>query len=833
MSYGYYKTSSRGRGFSSRGSYRGRGGDSSFYSRGTYRGRSSWQTDRSSAGFDSRSRYTSGATSRGQIDDSGYRRYGREEEVDYSGHDRSYHRSPESSRKRMRSDLGYTQASSARRTHEGGYEGGADYSNRYSYSDDKEGYGYREERRPTGGFRDRSRDEYSHRKQEPLEVSMPPPSSGSSRYVSSVRGSYRGRIRTRGFRGISKLSLARRTSSFLARKRSLVDPNAVRKRIVSARTQADTLRRLRILKLRRLREAALLRRAVISSKKEGKAKEDSSKATEDISDEEEEDDEEDENEKEKSEEKEEKVNVSKKKKKVKKEEGDKDNEEEKEGDEKEDVDEDEDEEVEDDEDNDEKTKAEAASNGDAHPKDDAADDDTRARSALFRGRPFIKLNCPHCYTRCITFQEYNAHLYSFKHINAVRKLWRLHKTVLTQLRVRQRQRQRIIDKKKEEGDGLPLKTKYCIVCKLNYGDLKTEHVASEYHKKILDFMKPYCRICKFKLSSPMMYEKHLCSLDHIKRKALLGSEKDLLKDSGSGAEEDEEKDLDLENFMTLDSVGTFDDTGEENKKGDDDKLKKEKDEKKTKTENLGGEHIKKVSVQYCELCRMYLSRSDQSEKSLTMHCRSRTHLTFYMRHRRRMERKEAEERQMKLLAKKKAKNETPTKKTPQEQEENEDKMDVDKDTISKPGDSAEDNSSSPSKENKKSLNKSADVSSDTVGDSHEVDPDLETDEKMWADVDKDLGDILREVEPGNKSSDEDDDGTEGGRYDRFKYSEKGSIIEDGKATKEGEDQPAEMDVEEDQTVKAPADPKSGTPSPVKKAALTPAATSPTATAASK
>lgn len=59
----------------------------------------------------------------------------------------------------------------------------------------------------------------------------------------------------------------------------------------------------------------------------------------------------------------------------------------------------------------------------------------------------------------------------------------------------------------------------------------------------------------------------------------------------------------------------------------------------------------------------------------------------------------------------------------------------------------------------------------------DMDQDLESgmDDKLWADVDKDLGELLREVEPGNKSSDEDDDSrAEGGRYDRFRYSEKGN-----------------------------------------------------------
>lgn len=49
-----------------------------------------------------------------------------------------------------------------------------------------------------------------------------------------------------------------------------------------------------------------------------------------------------------------------------------------------------------------------------------------------------------------------------------------------------------------------------------------------------------------------------------------------------------------------------------------------------------------------------------------------------------------------------------------------------------------------------------------------LDDDEARDDKLWADVDKDLGDILAEAESGNKSSDEDDDShINGERYDRY------------------------------------------------------------------
>lgn len=55
-------------------------------------------------------------------------------------------------------------------------------------------------------------------------------------------------------------------------------------------------------------------------------------------------------------------------------------------------------------------------------------------------------------------------------------------------------------------------------------------------------------------------------------------------------------------------------------------------------------------------------------------------------------------------------------------------------------------------------------------------------DKLWDDVDKDLGDILREAEPGTKSSDDEDS-----RYDRFRNSEKTSQLNADKERAEGKD----------------------------------------------
>lgn len=70
------------------------------------------------------------------------------------------------------------------------------------------------------------------------------------------------------------------------------------------------------------------------------------------------------------------------------------------------------------------------------------------------------------------------------------------------------------------------------------------------------------------------------------------------------------------------------------------------------------------------------------------------------------------------------------------------------------------NTSTPKKDKEKESNGILDTSkSDSISNALEngsLDEEDAVDDKLWADVDKDLGDILREVEP-NKSSDDEDD----------------------------------------------------------------------------
>lgn len=99
--------------------------------------------------------------------------------------------------------------------------------------------------------------------------------------------------------------------------------------------------------------------------------------------------------------------------------------------------------------------------------------------------------------------------------------------------------------------------------------------------------------------------------------------------------------------MTVDSIGDVDciDIGV-----DDDDTSNEKNNKDANDENtvgngttiiksrssaqdvnVGNEHVKKVEVYYCELCRYYLPMKEEYEIALRKHCATRSHLRSYLR----------------------------------------------------------------------------------------------------------------------------------------------------------------------------------------------------------
>lgn len=138
--------------------------------------------------------------------------------------------------------------------------------------------------------------------------------------------------------------------------------------------------------------------------------------------------------------------------------------------------------------------------------------------------------------------------------------------------------------------------------------------------------------------------------------------------------------------------------------------------------NVGSEYLKKVETLYCELCRIYLNHRDDPEKVLKDHCGVRSHLRAFLR--------QKEDRTVRKDAvQKKESDEKKEKEVAEKSEEKEEEQVTD------------DTSSMTTTQNE----------SETKVD------DLEGDDKLWADVDKDLGDLLNEVQPEGEENDDEDD----------------------------------------------------------------------------
>ncbi|XP_044766680.1 fibronectin-binding protein PlpA isoform X2 [Coccinella septempunctata] len=342
-------------------------------------------------------------------------------------------------------------------------------------------------------------------------------------------------------------------------------------------------------------------------------------------------------------------------------------------------------------------------------------------------RSLIKLVCPHCLLRYITFRKYEIHLASKNHMYMMRRVVMKQKSILMQMRQAQRIAQNELEK--SSGEDLTTRTNFCPVCQLNYKQKKSVHQASEAHKNMKKFVMPFCKICSITFKNRMGYESHCCSIEHLKRKQRMENE----------ASEDSNEEADLENFTTIDSVGDVDE--EEN----------EKKEETKEILNVGIENIQKVEAYYCELCKTYLPKVEESEwpKVLAKHCKLLGHMKRYVQYK---EDKELEDKAKKLQKKEMAEKEEKAKKAKDDDQ---------------------------SKDVNKSVKSNADES-DVQNKS--IDEDENKDDKMWADVDKDLGDILADAE--------DDDEEESSlktkeRYDRFKLSEKNGE-ENSKDEKEGE-----------------------------------------------
>lgn len=199
----------------------------------------------------------------------------------------------------------------------------------------------------------------------------------------------------------------------------------------------------------------------------------------------------------------------------------------------------------------------------------------------------------------------------------------------------------------------------------------------------------------------------------------------------SGSEDSvDEREIDLNKFLTVDSVGEIDDDIMD---ADVDAIlleaetaQKSTDEETRKRGLIGLDHIKEVEAFYCELCNHYSQKQgeDNLEDYTKKHCLLPSHVKHYLRH------KEETEKKFKSEA---------------GDDDEDDQHDDDADHSQLPKDTDE-----------------AEAEEDIETDAKDDDEDYEggdpmPGEKLWEEVDKDLGDLLADSESlGHEEEDEDE-----------------------------------------------------------------------------
>lgn len=192
--------------------------------------------------------------------------------------------------------------------------------------------------------------------------------------------------------------------------------------------------------------------------------------------------------------------------------------------------------------------------------------------------------------------------------------------------------------------------------------------------------------------------------------------------------------------------------------------------------NIGVEVIREIKVMYCDVCRTTLTQRTDPEITLRNHCRWRTHIKLYNQHLDAVARREARKRKQQQLdkvaadRKRKAESSRAAKVTAKA---------ASLTNISKDNDSNDVSANSTVNESNADITVEVTTAQDdaagaaaatTAGgaaneddvtvlkDDDDEDDDI-VDDKIWADVDKDLGDLLQAVSSENANDDEDEDST--------------------------------------------------------------------------
>lgn len=145
--------------------------------------------------------------------------------------------------------------------------------------------------------------------------------------------------------------------------------------------------------------------------------------------------------------------------------------------------------------------------------EDKVDEKESLEDILKKKKSFVKLVCPHCNIKVLTFLRYEKHLISRTHLFAMKKVAIKQKSILAQMRAAQRNTQNELEKNCEDLTDI---TNFCPLCKLNYKQKKAVHQLSEAHKNMKKFLMPTCKTCGITFKSPMSYESHLSSIRHLK-----------------------------------------------------------------------------------------------------------------------------------------------------------------------------------------------------------------------------------------------------------------------------------------------------------------------------
>ncbi|RXG61617.1 hypothetical protein Avbf_15275 [Armadillidium vulgare] len=185
------------------------------------------------------------------------------------------------------------------------------------------------------------------------------------------------------------------------------------------------------------------------------------------------------------------------------------------------------------------------------------------------GKVFVDLHCPHCPGQSsITFTKYRYHLDSRNHRHKIENLAYKHSIVLRRIRRQQRAEQKEIEEKWEKEKPEEFKdviSTYCKMCKLAFKSLPDtvdEHNDSKLHKIQQRYLHPKCEMCRMSFPSRMVYEYHIASIRHLRMLSMCN------KNGHDGTPEDESKEenkeeIDLTNFITMDSVGEDEEVGSE------------------------------------------------------------------------------------------------------------------------------------------------------------------------------------------------------------------------------------------------------------------------------